>query len=85
MLRRPHAIIVLDASVRRGTTRKLAEALAGWDPDLQRMLRAAGTTLRLPLFDRPPALALRTLSLESFRWLYGYDVASASMGTPANP
>lgn len=39
---------------REGPADELAAALHGWDPDLHTVIAAAKTTLRLPLFDRPP-------------------------------
>ncbi|MFG1798305.1 FAD-dependent monooxygenase [Nocardia sp. NPDC049149] len=39
---------------REGPIEEFAAALAGWDPELHTILSAATTTLRLPLFDRPP-------------------------------
>jgi salicylate hydroxylase len=45
----------LESWTRQGDVRELADALAGWDdPDIQRILGAARSTLRLPIFDRPP-------------------------------
>ncbi|MBF6166023.1 FAD-dependent monooxygenase [Streptomyces gardneri] len=44
----------IESWTREGPVDEFAAAMAGWDPDLHTILAAATTTLRLPLFDRPP-------------------------------
>ena len=44
----------LESWTRQGDVQEMRDALRGWDADLQRVLSAARSTLRLPLFDRPP-------------------------------
>jgi salicylate hydroxylase len=39
---------------RQGDVQEMLDALRGWDASIQRVLSAARSTLRLPLFDRPP-------------------------------
>ncbi|MGP3970062.1 FAD-dependent monooxygenase [Streptomyces sp. 6N223] len=44
----------VESWTREGSVEEFAAFLRGWDPDVHRILAAAETTLRLPLFDRPP-------------------------------
>jgi salicylate hydroxylase len=50
----PATIADTESWTREGPADELAAALDGWDPELQSIVAAAKTTLRLPLFDRPP-------------------------------
>lgn len=50
----PAATEDLESWTREGDMQELVAAFRGWDLDVQRVLRAARSTLRLPLFDRPP-------------------------------
>jgi salicylate hydroxylase len=50
----PAANADLESWTRQGDVQEMVDALRGWDADLLRVLSAARSTLRLPLFDRPP-------------------------------
>ncbi|WP_345578862.1 FAD-dependent monooxygenase [Nonomuraea rosea] len=50
----PADIADTESWTRQGPAEEFAAALAGWDPDIHTIVSAATTTLRLPLFDRPP-------------------------------